>query len=314
MVSRRRSRRESSLKRPLAHNPSVNDEDPFKGCWDRYDRAIVHREESLKAWNDFVSHEDAYSISLYMDEEGEGVGRGTVKVWQDHPIPSLLPILFGEYFYNLRAALDYVVYTTAIIDNKWQDPPPGENVLQYIVCDSPDAWRRNVFHIEPLTKRHQDWIEAIQPYVGGEDPRLRGIYWLNHFSRLDRHRELRVVGGYLAESDPLVHVKPGSVVSFDRRDEEVFVENGTVRASFTVSPWASGDEVEANPQAGIDIELKDFFLGRPPHATWLRMPIAERLFLIESVVEAEIGRFEYDVMRRTRCRYLNTDWEGFKTR
>ncbi len=250
--------------------------------------------------------------SFYMHPRGEGVGGGTLRVSQDRPIPALLPILFGEYFYNLRAALDYVVYTTAIIDNGWRDPPPGKSVLQYPVCETPETWRNSAFHVQPLTARHRSWIELVQPYVGGEDPKVRGIYWLNHFARLDRHRELRIVGGYLAERNPIVRVKAPAVVAFDPMDGEVFVEKDAVIASFTVTPWTQGDEVEANPQTGIDIELKDFFLGRPPDAGWLRRPIRDRLFLIESVVEGEIGRFEYDAVRRTRCRYLNTDWEGFQ--
>lgn len=286
-------------------------EDPFRGCWDRYDRAITHRDEALKVWNEFVSHDDAYTVGIYMTKEREGVGRGTLKVWQDTTMPTLLPILFGEYFYNLRAALDYAVYATAIIDNGWKHPPPGEGVLQFPICETPESWRANAFRVAPLSERHRGWIESVQPYVGGDDPKVRGIYWLNHFARLDRHRELRIVGGYLAEANPIVHAKPGSVVTFDRMDDEIFVEDGTVIARFTVTPWQEGDEVEANPQMGIDIELKDFILGRPPEAEWLRMPIAQRLFLIETVIHSEVGRLEYDCLHRTRSKYLVTDWPGF---
>jgi len=109
-------------------------EDPFRGCWDRYDRAITHRDEALKVWNEFVSHDDAYTVGLYMNKEREGVGRGTLKVWQDTTMPTLLPILFGEYFYNLRAALDYAVYATAIIDNGWKYRRPAR-----ASCSSPSA-------------------------------------------------------------------------------------------------------------------------------------------------------------------------------
>ncbi|MGK2852267.1 MAG: hypothetical protein ACSLFN_15350 [Candidatus Limnocylindrales bacterium] len=287
--------------------------DPFKGCWDRYDRAIAHREEALRVWNAFVTQDDdPYSIGLYMDLEREGVGRGTIKVWQDTPVPPLLPILFGEYFYNLRAALDYAVYATAVIDNGWQDPPPGEHVLQFPICESPKSWGANAFRVAPLSERHRGWIESVQPFVGGGNPRLRGIYWLNHMARLDRHRELRVVGGFLAEANPLVYGETGTVVTFDHMDNEVFVEDGTVIARFTISPWAEGDEVEANPQAGIDIELKDFFLGRPADAEWLRLPISRRLWLIETVIHSEVGRLEFDTMKRTRAKYLDKDWVGFK--
>lgn len=296
----------------MAHNAVVDFEDPFKGCWDRYDRAVAHREAALELWNEFLSHDDAYTISLYMDEEREGVGRGTVRVWQSEAFPPLLPIEFGEYLYNLRAALDYAVYVTAIIDNHWKDPPPGEGVLQFPICETPDSWRKQAYHVQPLNDRHRAWIEQVQPYQGTDDPRVRGIYWINHLARLDRHRELRIIGGWLAESDPLVIGRPGAIVDHDRMRDEVFVEDGTVIASFTISPWAHGDKVETNPQAAIDVELKDFSTGRPPEADWLRMPLGKRLWVMETVIHSEVGRLEYDCVRRTRSEYLDRDWEGFK--
>ena len=271
----------------------------------------------MKLWADFLSNEDAYDIRLYLDSEGEGVGRGTLRCWPSEEMPtSELAILFGEYFYNLRAALDYAVYATAIIDNGWRDPPPNDHVLQYPVCETPGSWRRNAHHVGPLSEKHRTWIESVQPYVGTDDPTERGIYWLNHLARLDRHRSLRVVGGYVSESSPAVRVKAPSVVVFDPPEREVFVDSndGGVIASFTVTPWQPGDDVEANPNAALEVEIKDFALGRTKgKATWLRLPMAVRLFLIESVIHTEVGRLEYDCTRRTRAKFLDKDWIGFKS-
>jgi hypothetical protein len=270
----------------------------------------------MKLWADFLSNEDAYEMRLDVEPEGEGVGRGTLRCWASEEMPTAqLAILFGEYFYNLRAALDYAVYATAIVDNGWVDPPPGEHVLQFPVCDTPKSWRTSAYHVGPLSERHRSWIEQVQPYQGTDDPTVRGIYWLNHMARLDRHRALRVVGGYVSESRPTVIVKAPCVVEFDDFDRHAFVDNyGAVIASFTVTPWQRGDHVEANPNATLDIELKDFALGRPrDEPTWLRLRMDVRLFLIESVIHTEVGRLEYDCMKRTRAKFLNKDWIGFKT-
>lgn len=294
----------------------MNLEDPFKGCWDRFDRAVTHRDAATKLWADFLGHEDAYDVRLFVDAEGEGVGRGTLRVWPSEEMPtSELAILFGEYFYNLRAALDYAVYATAICDNGWRDPPPGESVLQFPVCDTPASWRKNAYHVGPLSEKHRTWIESVQPYVGTDDPTVRGIYWLNHLARLDRHRALRVIGAYVSESSPVVKVKAPAVVTFDEIDREIFVDNddGAVIASFTVTPWHDGDDVEANPNTALDVEIKDFALGRPRESTWLRLPMSVRLFLIESVIHTEVGRLEYDCTRRTRAEFLDKDWIGFKS-
>lgn len=270
----------------------------------------------MKLWSDFLSNEDAYEIALHMNPEGEGVGRGKLKAWPSYEMPeSQLSILFGEYFYNLRAALDYAVYATAIVDNGWQDPPPGEHVLQFPVCDTPESWKTSAYHVRPLSERHRSWIEQVQPYQGTGDPTVRGIYWLNHLARLDRHRALRVVGAYVSESSPVVRLTKPGVVEFDEMPEEIFVdgEDGAVIASFTVAPWTIGDDVEANPNTALDVELKDFALGRPSGKTWLRMPMDVRLFLIESVIHSEVGRLEFDCIKRTRAKYLDKDWIGFKT-
>jgi len=292
-------------------------DDPFKGCWDRFDRAVSHRNAAMEVWADFLANEHAYEIGLYMDPEGEGVGRGTLRVWPAEEMPtSQLSILFGEYFYNLRAALDYAIYATAIVDNGWRDPPPGAHVLQFPVCDTPESWRRSAYHVAPLTEKHRTWIESVQPYKGTDDPTERGIYWLNHLARLDRHRALRVIGAYVSESRPTVEVKYPAMVTFDDIERHVFIgsQDGTAIASFTVTPWKAGDHVEANPNATLDVDLEDFALGRPrDKPTWLRLPMATRLFLIESVIHTEVGRLEYDCLHRTRAKYLDKDWVGFKS-
>lgn len=295
----------------------MNLEDPFRGCWDRFDRAETHRNAAMELWSDFLSHEDAYEVRLNIEPEGKGVGRGTLRCWPSDVMPtSQLSILFGEYFYNLRAALDYAIYATAIVDNGWRDPPPGEKDLQFPVCETPKSWAANAYHVRPLSEKHRAWIESVQPYVGTDDPTERGIYWLNHLARLDRHRALRVVGGYVSESTPTVRVKAPAVVEFDEIDRKVFVDsyNGAVIASFTVAPWQSGDDVQANPNATLDIDLQDFALGRPRgKPTWLRLPMSERLFLIESVIHTEVGRLEFDCTRRTRAKFLDKEWIGFTT-
>ena len=101
-------------------------------------------------------------------------------------------------------------------------PPPGEHVLQFL-SGTPESWRRNAYHVSPLSEKHRTWIESVQPYVGTDDPTERGIYWLNHLARLDRHRALRVVGAYVSESRPTVIVRAPAVVTFDENERHVFI-------------------------------------------------------------------------------------------
>jgi hypothetical protein len=67
-------------------------------------------------------------------------------------------------------------------------------------------------------------------------------------------------------------------------------------APVAVAP--SGDVVDANPHTAIDVELKDFADGRPRDAKWLYLPMAERLFLLDTVIHSEVGRLEYEGLAR----------------
>ena len=64
-----------------------------------------------------------------------------MRVIENEPIPADFAGLFGEWLYNLRASLDYIIWAAASYASGTL-PPPNEGVLEYPVYDNEAAGRR----------------------------------------------------------------------------------------------------------------------------------------------------------------------------
>ena len=96
----------------------------FFDCRERILRADSHLKASTERWNDFVEDEP-YTVSI--DVKSDGTGAISVVPMYDQ-LPTLFSIELGEMLYQLRAALDSLVYQAAIYDAR-QDPPPNAQQL-----------------------------------------------------------------------------------------------------------------------------------------------------------------------------------------
>ena len=254
----------------------------------------------MSEWAAFLT-KDPYDSGVHVDNEGNG----TVWIEQIERPPPTLGVLFGEYFYNLRTALDYCVYDVAIHDSK-SNPPPNETSLQFPIYSNPDTWTKNEYRIKPLSEEHRGWLKAIQPcFRRDERPRMDSLDWLNRLANRDRHRQLHVVGGYISESSPVVYVSdPAASVFFEDVDPSAFVEDYAEVARFKVVPHTPENKVEANPNTALDIEIEEMVRERVPEMEWLYWPLRQRLFIIEAYVDAIIGRFENSCTGRTRSKFF----------
>jgi hypothetical protein len=277
--------------------------DSFEGCWLRIERARRHRKEAAAEWNAFIA-QNPYDAILQIDNKGYG----TLLIEQLVPIPSNMALAFGEYFYQLRAALDNCIYIVACFDSQ-QSPPPGEDSIQFPIYTTESAWKTNDYRIKPLTEKHREWVHSVQPYLSRDvEPRQTALGVLNDLARKDRHRQLHVVGAYATGASPLVEVPEGSSVLFEVMPASIPLERETVIARFQVIPYAQGDKVEANPNLYIEPELIEFSRVRPERKTWLDMLVDERLrVILEPFIGAIIGRFERDLTGDTRARYLRPE-------
>ena len=56
-------------------------------------------------WNDYIAG-DPFAPSLW----GEGDGVYILRIWEEEPPPPELAIAIGEWLYNVRSALDYIIW------------------------------------------------------------------------------------------------------------------------------------------------------------------------------------------------------------
>lgn len=106
------------------------DADLFGSCWTRWERANDHRSAMSQVWNNYLT-DHPFDFSLDHRDGGEFI----LHVHQSHPVPALFAVLCGEWLYNLRGCLDYVIWATAAHYNGVV-PPPDEGKLQYPIYAS----------------------------------------------------------------------------------------------------------------------------------------------------------------------------------
>lgn len=100
------------------------------------------------------------------------------------PIPPIINILIGETIYNLRAALDYLIYDLAILDS-------GQVIdgTQFPIDDTVEGFKgRRKNFLKGLSDKHIAAIERLQPCYGcnwTKDIRV--------LSNPDKHRHLTVI-------------------------------------------------------------------------------------------------------------------------
>jgi len=130
-----------------------------------------------------------------------------------------LSIRVGEHIYNLRAALDYLVYELSGHKGESQFPieddcdgftsrrtghkASGENVRRYLHGVSP---------------AHCDLIEAVQPYrlkAGNADERTNWTGLLRSLSNKDKHRRLVALNGITGQ--PVTREVAAAIVHTNQR-------------------------------------------------------------------------------------------------
>ena len=99
-------------------------------------------------------------------------------------IPPLVSILVGEIVYNLRAALDYLIYELAFLDSGVR-----QEKTQFPICEWPKSWGTKHTQedmLRGLSDTHKGDIKLLQPFSSCE--------WtgkLQALSNPDKHKTLR---------------------------------------------------------------------------------------------------------------------------
>lgn len=150
---------------------------PLADAYLRIDRAREHLEELKRHIAGYIEANEASSL---IKVEGHTVSA----IWPPQP-PPMFGVRAGEIVYNLRAALDYLVYRLASLD-------AGKIIetTQFPIEDTPEGFkRRRSRFLRGVNKAHVAAIEEFQPYKG-----VDWIWILRDLSNVDKHRAVHLAG------------------------------------------------------------------------------------------------------------------------
>lgn len=164
---------------------------PLDDCFERVDRASEHLGD-LERRIDGAIRKQANALVIEHDPNAphhvKRVTRGSETFWEMR-----IAILIGEIFYNLRSALDYLIFKLAKLDSGIE-----QDGTQFPIDDEKESFDTHVKRgwLEGLNAAHCAAIEGLQPYNGCDwSKRLRD------YSNPDKHRHLIATGG-----DGIFHV------------------------------------------------------------------------------------------------------------
>jgi hypothetical protein len=169
----------------------------FEDSWKRISRSRTHA-EALWAEVKRLFPQDGYAVEIKKESERTFTANAKFKCpSQDISISLEL----GEFFYQLRAALDAAVWKAVwILDGT--EPPPDANSLEFPIYPLQSKFESAAIHKHSFPQELRDWLGTIQPYsadklVPDPDAGLNvTLEALHNFARKDRHRRLHVCAAF----------------------------------------------------------------------------------------------------------------------
>jgi hypothetical protein len=248
-------------------------------------------------WNEYLApHPFDFELVRQSDT------RYVFRVTQWEPVPAELPVIFGEWLYNLRSALDYIVWATAV-HTSGSAPPPGEGGLQYPIYDEAAAWDKNLWRLKPLAGHHRHMLHTMQPFNSNADANFLG--WINRLARIDRHRRTTVWTARLGQIEPVLQIPSGKMPRSEY-GREVFVDGVCDFMRYTFASRQDAEGVSGNPRVGIDPEIAEWSVS----PFWGRLRFSDRLRMMHVFVRAELGLYEYDCTGESEAQSVS---DGFRS-
>jgi hypothetical protein len=235
---------------------------PFNTCWERVERAEVHRQSLTKLWNG-LDTDKAYASQGNMRSDGTGEFFIT-PVDRDWLLPFSLQ--FGEMLYQLRGALDSCVYDAAVLKFS-QNPPPDEQKWEFVFGSDAIKFNESVKRMKKLPDDVRGLIESVQPYTGmtGTDED-QGVQWhigqtlgiLNDWARIDRHRKLHMVGTAISGGHLSLGVPEGMFIEYCNffTDRDI-LENKSKIAEFKIGNYVPHTKIHMQPRFTFAITVNE---------------------------------------------------------
>lgn len=203
---------EAQVLAPMAH--------PLDGAFARVVRAEEHLAELSQAIaRCTLLDSDRDAIAAVAEFDPKAMNKwDKLYVLMGVDVPHVFSILIGEICYNLRSALDYLIWELARLDSGGV-----KERTQFPIEDTPDGFmgRRQTF-LNGINHSHVALIETLQPY--------KGCHWtqlLRDLSNPDKHRHLTPVRGQTS-----VVIRPPVEETHRSEVKQVNMQHGTISIRF----------------------------------------------------------------------------------
>jgi hypothetical protein len=143
---------------------------------------------------------DAYCVI----DEPDLCGDSVIRLKPLEPPPRRVAVLVGDYLYNLRSALDHLVYTLAVANLGEPLPEKIARGSEFPIFNDAISYAKGQSRkIGGIAPEAQKTIEEFQPYHAR---RLRShpLWLLHELSNIDKHRAPHLaIAAHLATQPPL---------------------------------------------------------------------------------------------------------------
>lgn len=168
----------------------------FVDSWKRIDRSVVHAEAFFAEFHRLFP-QDGYGVRL--DEEGPGTWIASA-IFKTSSLDNSLALELGEFFYQLRGALDAAVWQAVAICEgaEPKEDTPGVNRLEFPLCCGKSKFEDSAIHRFKFPQQLKAWIGSVQPNSADKPPNDPDfglnvtLELLHNCARKDRHRRLHV--------------------------------------------------------------------------------------------------------------------------
>jgi hypothetical protein len=278
----------------------------FREAWNRVRRAQIHPNAFADHWDALIKP-DAFGISLEYGTDRTGL----IKFQRRFPYVPDASLELGEFFYQLRAALDSLAFTAA--RKVGGDSSLNENSIYFPIVDSAERYKRYAKNPLPLPKQLGNWIKSIQLCFAHESSdalvkQIAGYLWFLHdCARKDRHRRLAVLGA--CGSQLFAHISFTPPVELEHVEGVPcnFFESEGALAKFRIAEHVPGLQVDLRASLELDVVLEN-----------IRFPGPNLFDILDNVrcaVEHVIVKFEEAFAQRMTmsnppgCNFSFTFWD-----
>ncbi len=258
----------------------------FKNSRSRLERAATHARSFCAEWDAIFDNDGLRPVFGKEKNSGWWVLSAEFSPASAARVDSNnLSLELGELAYQLRAALDGLIWETITIQQHGMEPPTdAANGLDFPILNGKNRdFQTRALHKFPFPQRLKEWLESIQPDATEKpfDNPDRGLKTtledIHDLARMDRHRRLRIIGAYprsatLFEVDTLP--PGGRIVSHEWIDCDLFggqrelvrirvecpggLSPYTVRLKAKVAFDMSVEDVELHEGKNISFQLERF--------------------------------------------------------